>query len=873
MPAEHPQPSPAPESPENDATTGDGQPVVPSSLRYLRPLLGAFAGGGALLIPGCAANPPVAEQRVEHGVLPDVLQQSLKRIGVVDVKINGNVARFPYGKEECAVTFDAEGHLQAIQIGNLHVAFTLPLPPAHAGDLIRTGHAFHEHFQKGGPVKTDVGPSPRFTSDDGVRYTYEADGKRFSVTPLPRRGEECEKLEKLEVVSAPSDEDFRAWQRADAAYLAAWKAIGAFCKENRFGERRILEEKDFSGNVALFRQYQALSEQWSTTYHGKGAAKECRERCETRYSHPTLGAVTDAPPSDPKERSTFQRRYTRNGNKTVEFYMHDGMYSRETSLPPRPGEKSRTQRESFTGWRLRECQERSLDDTWKSHTAWHEIYRDNGYRVSRREGNTMQYFIPARDRAGDRIAATGEIRTKADGTEYMANVWLQGPEGQPIGTYRQHLERQRKEHPEQEALTPEGYARDVALLLSHNQHLEQLFYRLYWKYTPDRTPDPAKLEDRWKPGRGGEQYAQTTLQTLDTRQEGIPVHPEQVNESLFGDCEDLGEQAAYMHQLAGHRAYNICVQFDGEDGSRSSHAICFWITKNEETGRFHGHSQCTFGATKNGFPIDEFPENHPGFATPEECFQKSLTDFYGRHRLRFASCCRDRRKGIDLQNIWHSIPTDIGKDKTLTIADFVRPEGMEPHMPKGRLRQLLEKLGMPGMLLATGGLVALPLGLYVLRRRRRNRQGEEQEVEEPPLVDPTKEWSVELPAIPEHSLLDAREKYVHGTPYALTDTNGVRWNIVEWDMNTQGPLTPEECSEQWLQTQTASQGRLRYSNEPIPITLAGGSLYQEPDSYLFITNISGPGWTLHVELRTPMEGKRVTPRKKKNGSPQRKRRK
>lgn len=738
-----------------------------------------------------------AEQPAGHAFL-----QALRDMGIRNMLLDGNVARFAYKGRECTVTIDARANIQSVSVGTIRMDFPSSIATNRVRDLLATGDAFHGRFACDRPFAAATGPSPRFTSDDGVRYTFVlSTGEQRSVIPLPG---EVEQLDALERVSAPSEEDFRAWQRAIAAEDEARKALLTFCIEHGFGNHYYPRKEDFRGREALYRRYREVADAWDRAHNSETRALG---RCATRWRHYSLGAVTDHPTSPTlAERHNFIRKYRRNGRDVQEFYFGGSLSHRETEFPPRPGKMKRQQNERYEAWRRTRREEWCRYGEGEWHIALTEVFRRDGTMSSHRVGDAVQYFHPH----GHTVAA-GEVRRGADGREYVTDIWLQGPRGERIGTFRQHVHQRQQENPGDPDYTPEQYIADVAPVLSRDPHLLQLYFRLYWRFTRDRTPNPNRPEDRWRPGeplsRGD--FRQTIHQTLQERQEGIPVECGQEAESLFGDCDDLAELAAYMLQSQGIRAYNIGVHMELSDGSKGGHGVCFWLERRPD-GQWNAHSQCTLGGMKNGFPLDECPADHHGYATPEECFH-ALVDFYGRHGLHVTSFCEDGQEGMNLRNIWHIRPTDVGPDQALTVGHFL-PGGpgenrpLPPPPAPERLKGLMERMVFSPYMITLGSSFLLLLLLLYWEKNKEQRRGQP-------------EW---IPQLPFQISFAALPKPLRGKTYA--DSTGLPWTVVEWDPPNERLTMP-----------ATMHGALQ---------LDGGTLF-------FIANVpTKSGKTLHVELRT-----------------------
>lgn len=810
-----------PTRPQEDLSQeGEKPPItVPESFGTLHNLLRAAAPLAAItagLAAGCSPSPtptlppplpaPVVREVADR--LPAVqeeIRRALSQIGIFAPELRDGAVHCTYNGRAYALTIDERGNMQELRSGEASAAFSIPIAHERIGSVLRTfEQLLRRHADKNDRTFAErLGPTPRFTNSDGNRFFLETDGKKYCGTPL----------DILEVTREPSPADFANWQQKENEQNAAWQELYDFAKRHGFGERSTLSDEELRRlpTDALRNEYHALSAQWHAAYN---ATYPARTQCITTLQHPDYGEVTDRPYSvKPHERGRFLRTY-KEGIDTEEWYWEDGISSRTTSLVPRGKLEER-----FQNWNKNDAEEYFYDDTWKRHTVWREHYRPNGTRIFRREGNGIQYFGPD----NRTVIAQGQFKKNAAGQEYMANVRLTTPDkkGNPIGTYHQH----RSSRPD---LTPEEYVADVAPALSRDPHLLQRYFHLYWRYTPDRTPDPKKLEDRWKPGNPfwpGE-YQQTIHQTLHDRQEGIPVEPDQVTESLFGDCDDLSELAAYILQSQGIRAYNIAVRFEGADGSRSGHAICFWLEQRPD-GRWNARSQCTGGTMKNGLPLDECPDDHQGYANPEECF-RALEEFYGRHGLRVVSCCKDDREGMNLQKIWHIRPTDVGPDQVLTLEDFAPPNDrpLPPPPPPAHLKGLLERMGLPGTLIA---LSSLPIGYLFLRWRRSKKARKEHQEPETPQEEPSLPLVVVFPDIPHRT--------ERGT--SCTDRKGVPWVIVEWDIDP--PDAPLES----------------------PLELHG-KLYksQKGDQFHFVVETEQGESKIHIELLTDINGKKIGKAKK-----------
>lgn len=796
MPSKEPERPSKKALPEEFESVPDTQKpggIVQKLLHTVGPLAAITAGLTAGCSPTTQQAPHVRGAAEHLTALQEETRQALHQIGIFTPEVREGVVHCTYNGRAYTLTINEKGKMQELRSGEVSAVFPTPIPHSRIGSVIQTFEQIlrrqASHEEKDRAFVERLGPTKRFTDSDGNRFFFETgegkERKKYCATPL----------EILEVTHEPSPADFANWQEKDAAREHALRACYDFVKLHGFGDRDYLTKEELLRlpTDALRKEYHDLSTQWSTAY---GTVFPARKQCITTLRHPDYGEVTDSPYSHKRELGIFTRTYTKEGKKIEEWHWEEGISRRTTALGPK-----RELSERFHNWSKDEAEEYFFDDAWKRHTAWHETYRPNGTRISRREGNAIQYFGPD-DRT---VIAKATIQKSTKEQEYVVDARLTAPDqkGNPIGTYRQHLHTTPN-------LTPEEYIAHVAPALSRDPHLLQRYFRLYWRYTNDRTPDPKNLDDRWKPGhffRPGE-YQQTIHQTLLERQEGISVEKDQVPESLFGDCDDLSELAAYMLQSQGIRAYNIAVHFEDAKQSRSAHAICFWLEKRPD-GRWNARSQCTFGAMKNGLPLDECPDTHEGYLNPEECF-RALGEFYGRHGLRLVSCCKDRREGMNLQKIWHTIPTDTGKDQALTLQDFLPTEHQPLPSPEpGRLKTLLEKMGLPSTLIA---LSALPLGyLYLRWRKGKNGKFVQREIE---------------PALPFSIAFDDLPKPKRGETYP--DSKGVPWTIVEWD--------PPNI-------------RLK-----MPMTMRGSLQRDGATFFLFVANVPlKSGKKLHVELRTPID--------------------
>lgn len=805
-----------PEESENQTTPKPGG-AVHNIVRAVGPLAAIAAGLAAVCSPSGTELPAPAAREVAKR-LPAVREetrQALHHIGIFAPELREGAIHCTYNGRAYALTIDERGNMRDLRSGEASAAFQTPITHEYIGSVIITFEkilARHASRQESDRAFSELlGPAPRFTDSDGNRFFLLSGEKKYCVTPL----------DILEITREPSPEDLANWQEKEDVLGTASQAIRDFTKRHGFDERLTLSDEELRRlpNDALRNEYSALSARWHTAY---SAVCPARTQCITTLQHPDYGEVADRPYSvNPRERGKFLRAYKKEEKDIEEWYWDNGISSRTTSLAPRGKLEER-----FQNWITDEAEECFYDDAWKRHTTWNEKYRPNGTRIFRREGETIRYFGPD----NRTVIAQAQCKKNAKGQEYIADVRLTTPDkkGHPIGTYHQH----RNSQPD---LTPEAYVADVAPALSRDPHLLQRYFHLYWRYTPDRTPDPKKLEDRWKPGNPfwpGE-YQQTIHQTLHDRQEGAPVEPDQVTESLFGDCDDLAELAAYILQSQGIRAYNIVVRFEGTDGSRSGHAICFWLEKRPD-GRWNAHSQCTGGAMKNGHPLDECPDNHLGYATPQECF-RALEEFYGRHGLRVVSCCKDSREGMNLQKIWHVRPTDSGPHQMLTIEDFVpskdRPDRPLPSPPTpARLKGLLERMGLPGTLVA---LSSLPVGYLYLRWRRSKKAKKEQRGQEESSAPP------EEPSLPlVVGLLEMPRSTERGT--LCTDRKGIPWTILEWDTD------PPDATIQ------------------LPIEMHG-ALYQRKDQFHFVVEAEQGNAKIHIELLTDINGKKTEKAKKSRG--------
>lgn len=794
---EQPPKEALPEELGNEAHAQKPGGVVHNLLRSLGPLAAITAGLSGTGCSPTTQQAPYVEAAEHLNTLQEETRQALHQIGIFTPELRDGAVHCTYNGRAYALTIDEKGNMQELRSGEMSAAFPTPIAHERIGSVIQT---FEQILRRHGSRQEKdrafselIGPTPRFTNSDGNRFFLETGEKekrkKYCVTPL----------DILEVTREPALADWQEWEQKENESTNTWQALGDFAKKQGFGEKFSLSEEELRRlpSDALRKEYRDLYARWRTAYT---AVHPARTRCITTLRHPDYGEVTDHPYSHKRECGIFTRMYKKDGKKVEEWHWDNGISSRTTDL----GAK-RTLSERWHNWSKDEAEEYFFDDAWNRHAVWSEKYRPNGTRLFRREGNAIQYFGPD----NRTVIAKATIQKNAKELEYVAHARLTIPDqkGNPIGTYHQH----RGILPD---LTPEQYIADVAPALSRDPHLLQRYFRLYWRYTHDRTPDPKKLEDRWKPGNPfwpGE-YQQTVHQTLHDRQEGVSVEPDQVPESLFGDCDDLAELAAYMLQSQGIRAYNIAVHFENADTSRSAHAICFWLEQRPD-GRWNARSQCTFGAMKNGLPLDECSEDHQGYANPEECFQ-ALGEFYGRRGLRLVSCCKDRREGMNLQKIWHAIPTGTSKDQTITLDDFV-PAAHRPLPPPPepeRLKGLLERMGLPSTIIA---LSALPLGyLYLRWRKRKNGKLEQPEVE---------------PALPFSIAFHNLPKPKRGETYP--DSTGVSWTVVEWD--------PPNI-------------RLK-----MPMTMRG-SLQRDGETFLFVANVPlKSGKRLHVELRPPIDEENI----------------